>query len=745
MEKHMVGNAQVRAEIPSYTRDFIKFLHGLDTPIHYIALPQLDTDKYTKVAYGLLEDDSVQKLLGIASKHKKCISVAVNRFYDTGRKEKDLQYVNAFCIDSDGTDFPGIDSFPIPPDCVVGRSAKRWHAYWKITDRGMTISQWREVQYMLALYFHTDKTTNLTLTCLMLRLPGFQHYKNPKSPQVYKIKHMRGKNTDSTDSRTDISYASFKNTFYPLLSDQQKNALDIFQMGISMKSGSSIEVDDIELTDDPEAIQKCKNQLLSFPAAIEGSNGDAQTYKACCIGVNCRLKKDTFLELLDTYYNQRCLPPWSLEELQVKINNAYTYSNKQEIVVNTSEIVNTDDCVVGEKWELKLSINEKTGKYSSTFNNLVLVLRNHELLKGKIYYDSFKNEVRHHDIPFLNSKISNYWEDSDTLSVRMFLNRFGFDMTTKNIHEGVMFIAHENKCNPAKDYFESLKWDNVPRLDKVLSTYYRAEDTEYTRIVGAKTLCAAVARVLNPGIKFDTILILEGPQGYMKSMGIEVLAGTEFFTDSLRNITDKDTVMAMQGSIFSEIAELHSFKKAEINSLKEFLARKVDKMRPPYGRSVHYYPRQGVFIGTTNDCTYLQDETGARRFWPVKVTGKVDIVGLKRDRDQLWAEAVSRYMFGETLYIEEDRHLKLAEEEQETRRVVDQWEEEIKEYLVGKTRVQTRQIWEDVFTETMKNFSRGDQLRISKCLRSLGYENGTYREDGEVVRGYTKMEKEEIL
>lgn len=247
------------------------------------------------------------------------------------------------------------------------------------------------------------------------------------------------------------------------------------------------------------------------------------------------------------------------------------------------------------------------------------------------------------------------------------------DAAPQMIHDSLSTIAAGNNFHPVREYLNGLVWDGIPRVDSWLRQYIGAEAPEpYLSEISRKFLCAMVARVFEPGCKFDTILILEGLQGVGKSTFCSILAGPEWFTDAHLDPRDKDAVVTMWGRWLVEFAELSSLRRADLESTKAFLSRQVDRVRVAYGRRMVDYPRQCVFIGTTNAEEYLQDETGNRRFWPVRI-GELDFEGLKAARNQLFAEAVHHYLIeGEKLWIA-GAAAKLAASEQAARKSQHPW------------------------------------------------------------------------
>jgi len=282
--------------------------------------------------------------------------------------------------------------------------------------------------------------------------------------------------------------------------------------------------------------------------------------------------------------------------------------------------------------------------------------------------------------------------------------------------------AQECAFHPSRVYLGRLAWDRTPRLDRWLSYYLGAEQSIYVTAIGRMFLIAMVARIIEPGCKCDYMLVLEGEQGAGKSMACAVLAGP-WFSDSLPDVArDQEVAQHIRGKWLIEIAELSATSRAEAEALKAFVTRPVERYRPSYGRKEVIEPRQCVFIGTTNKSTYLRDETGGRRFWPVKV-GSIDIEALRHDRDQLFAEAVWRYRAGEKWWPDaafETEHIRPA---QDDRFEADPWEEAIATYAMRLPRVRVIDVaCEALFLEKAK-VGTTEQRRISAVLTKLRWKS----------------------
>jgi len=235
-------------------------------------------------------------------------------------------------------------------------------------------------------------------------------------------------------------------------------------------------------------------------------------------------------------------------------------------------------------------------------------------------------------------------------------------------------IAYKRKFHPVRDYLDSLKWDGIPRLEEWLIKYGQAADSPYTRAVSAIVLIAAVRRIRQPGCKFDELMVLESEQGMFKSSALRALCPREeWFSDDLPLYADaKEIIERTTGKWIIEASELSGMSARNIDHLKSMLSREKDESRLAYGRTRESYPRQFIIIGTTNSHKYLQDETGNRRFWPIRLQ-QFNIPGLKAERDQLWAEAASREAQGESIRLDPGLYGQ-ATVQQERRRIEDPWE-----------------------------------------------------------------------
>jgi putative DNA primase/helicase len=317
------------------------------------------------------------------------------------------------------------------------------------------------------------------------------------------------------------------------------------------------------------------------------------------------------------------------------------------------------------------------------------------------------------------------WTDEDENSTTEWMQRAGLHAPNNIVFKGVEVAAAKNRFHPPREYFDSLKWDGVARLDTWPMVYLGAADTPLNRAFGARWMISAVARVYSPGCKADCCLILEGKQGIYKSTVFKVLAGVDWFCDEIADLGSKDSSLQMVGKLIIELAELDALGRGEVSRVKAFMSRSVDVYRPPYGRQTIKQPRQCVFGGTVNEDEYLRDPTGGRRFWPIKCGVGIKLEELKAVREQLWAEAVHRAKGGERWWLDTklDPELLLAAEAAQADRLqADAWQAVIGEWLRGINRhsVTIPEVLTDALEIRDKaKWTRSDQTRVGNCLKQL--------------------------
>jgi predicted P-loop ATPase len=281
-------------------------------------------------------------------------------------------------------------------------------------------------------------------------------------------------------------------------------------------------------------------------------------------------------------------------------------------------------------------------------------------------------------------------------------------------------FAHENRFHPVRNYLGDLRWDDLSRIETLFPKYFGADDNEYSRAIGAMFLVSMVARIYDPGCKADHLPVLEGPQGILKSSACSILGG-QWYSDNLPEITaSKDASQHLRGKWLIEVPEMHAMGRAEAAQLKAFISRTTERYRPSYGRMEVIEPRQCVFIGTTNREQYLRDETGGRRFWPIKVTA-INIAALELDRDQLFAEAVESYRQRMAWWPDKDFERLHIAPEQAARYEGDAWEDTIAAYVKYESKVTIGQVAHSGLGIDTGRIGTADQRRIAAALEQLGW------------------------
>lgn len=316
--------------------------------------------------------------------------------------------------------------------------------------------------------------------------------------------------------------------------------------------------------------------------------------------------------------------------------------------------------------------------------------------------------------------------DVDVARLQEWLQLAGLRRIAKDaVHQAADLRADERGFHPVRSYLDGLAWDGCPRVGRWLSVYLGAADTPYTRGIGQMFMVATVRRIFEPGCKCDYMVVLEGEQGARKSTAVAIL-GDRWYSDNLPDVTSgKDVQQHLRGKWIIEVGEMSAMGKAEDAALKSFITRTHERYRPSYGRKEVIEPRQCVFIGTTNKSTYLRDETGGRRYWPIKTGSCLDTEGLAHDRDQLFAEAVVLYRAGARSWPDGAFEREHIAPEQEARFEADVWEEEIAAFLAGRQRTTVGEVAREAVRLDTSRIGTADQRRISAALERLGWERGS--------------------
>jgi predicted P-loop ATPase len=380
---------------------------------------------------------------------------------------------------------------------------------------------------------------------------------------------------------------------------------------------------------------------------------------------------------------------------------------------------------LGGDWESRLHLTPtKTPK--ANLVNAMIALRGAPAWAGVIAHDEFALCTMVMRPPPWVKTNANWdpraWTEPDDIFATEWMQEHGIGVQVSTVRQAIEAVAQERALHPIRDYLGGLKWDGKERVEGFAATYLGAEKSKYHSTVSRCLLVSAVARVMEPGCKADHATILEGPQGRGKSTAIGILAAP-WFTDDIADLGTKDSAMQVRSSWIIELAELSAMQRNELEKTKAFVSRQTDKFRPPYGHRLVEVKRQSIFMGSTNAEHYLKDETGARRFWPLRC-GHISLAKLARDKDQLWAEAVQLYKDGARWWLEDGDEVLLAQAEQDERRVVDAWEEPISKYIVSREDVTVGEVLETAFAIEKAKWTQLDQNRVARCLIGLGWRRG---------------------
>lgn len=359
--------------------------------------------------------------------------------------------------------------------------------------------------------------------------------------------------------------------------------------------------------------------------------------------------------------------------------------------------------------------------------NVDIILDSDQKLQDILKYDAYTRTVMlvkalpGSQISPLIDQYPRELRDSDYSILQAYIETtYNFSPRESFCVQSVRKKSQKHAFHPIKEYLDNLRSQtNEDLLSTWMIKWFGIKDSDYVRAVSKRFLISAVARVYDPGCKVDTMLILEGEQGVYKSTALNVLFG-KWFTDNLSDIHNKDVCLDMQGKWGIEVAELHKLRSADIEALKAFVSRQVDRFRPPYGREVVQAPRQCVLVGTTNQYQYLRDESGGRRFWPV-LCGNIDIEQLRESRDELWAQAVDAYKKGDKWWLETKELQALAAEVQADRQEIDPWFEKIYHFLLNKDVTSVMEIMGTCLGGDIWKINRADSNRITACMRMSGW------------------------
>jgi len=370
--------------------------------------------------------------------------------------------------------------------------------------------------------------------------------------------------------------------------------------------------------------------------------------------------------------------------------------------------------------------------FTACAHNLVLILREHPAWIDGFAFDEFAGVVvkRRNDLPGLSAGPI---IESDATAIAAWMSNpshVGVNAKSSQVREAVDLVARASPFHPVRAYLEGLIWDKTERLPTMFADFWGAEQNDYTGRLATMFLVSAVARIFKPGAVVNFMVVLEGKQQIGKTLSISALFGPEWTCEAMESPLSKDFYQALIGKWAVEIAEMHSFNRAEVPKVKQAITTRIDRYRPSYGRMAVDFPRQCIFCGTTNEDQYLRDATGAARFLPIRVND-IDLPAIRQVRDQLLAEAVHRYQAGDQFWELPAQ----AESEQEIRYQIDSWEEVIERWLAGCApassypsdlvalidKTTTSEVMQRALGVEIAKHTRQDQMRVGTILLRLGW------------------------
>jgi len=601
-------------------------------------------------------------------------------------------------------------------------------------------------------------------------------YNLPELPQGMEIKK-NYKNYKGLDFITDGAYVVGAGSIHPDtkrpyrllehcsiedMKEAPQELLDLLLVPITSRSKITKELEAVK-DEDEQTLERYIEYLNLEEPAVEGDSGDAKTFQVACAGRDYGLSAGKTLELMLEHYNPRCQPPWGADELELKIYNAYQYATGAAgSKAPESDFDKVEKIEVHPQWPGWSRLEGTTVLKRNVSNVICQFINIHENPKNPLYdclaFNQLSNGVMKTKwMPWDKDEGKRMpegglpWTDSDCDDLRSFLSMTRrFDISDRDIINAVRTMARWKPYHPVREYIRTVDWDGIDRLETWLIDNTSMKDNKVNRAVSKITIMQAVARVFSPGCQADVVTILEGDQGIGKSSIVRILGG-EWYGDVPIDPKNKDTCLATRTKWILEISEMAVTRKSDAQELKSYLTKTTDTYRPPYGREVTDVPRQHVYIGTMNkDATgaYLDDPTGNRRYAPVDLgRGAINLAGLKKIRDQLFAEAYHRiHLGGENWHITDRAIIRELEGEQRKRQVEDPYIGTIRNYVFENKpfRITATEVWEKALLGSRDKIHQGHSRRIANSLRDLGYYRKTYRFKGTPVSGFENVEYRDV-
>lgn len=511
--------------------------------------------------------------------------------------------------------------------------------------------------------------------------------------------------------------------------------------------------------DDPDYARRLElgqERAKSSPPSIEGQKGSAALWDIALYLVRrLELPLDTCAELIEEYFNPRCLPPWSAVEVWHKLEDARDKSDMVSGLApagwNPKPSADVEpEPPADEPAPTARRVHDPSHVYSHIpghnaaapdcksmcLSDLINALTVHPDWAGALQHDAFRKRPVAVDPPLKMCLETSGLTNEDITGVRTWFESNGVTVGKEDCANAIETACRRLTFHPVREWLESLPPADLAILDDLAARVLHVSDPMANEFL-KRTLVGAVRRILNPGCQVDTMLVLTGKQGHGKTTFVRTLFGPEFVRSQMPNLESKDASIALNGYWAVELAELDRVLRAESSTVKEFLTRTHDDYRPPYGRTDIRFPRECVFIGTVNETDFLRDSSGNRRFWIIEVKERIDNAALATLRAEVWSAALALarsdypHWFDDETALEETRAAYVQ---------TDFWHDTIREYCVGKSWVRA----EDIYLQSLAKgdagaLAKADQnikRRIGDTLRRLGCEASVKKEQGRCVRGW---------
>ncbi len=699
-----------------------------------------DAAKGRKNLTGIIQgslDNLSEQLIKLNAKGAG-IYISINATDGIGRKIENVTRIRAVFADLDGAPLEGIYQCSLEPHLITESSPGKFHAYWLVD--GLPLEQFKPIQQVIAARFESDPSV-----CdlpRVLRVPGFIHRKG-EPHQVRIVAESGAVPYTLDDICTEFPPQDAKKTNNGAAPETEAHGFQAHLAKIGHHEGG-------------DGFHWPITRAIAAYVTQYGNAAPVEPLKAMVRSTVDRADRSQYTDaqltnIKSNVYLDRAIHGalGRFGEAKENVTTVEDIAEKVEAagggtVVHLRERrQDREEQTHPQAWHDELSRTDK-GALHCSVANIIRILQNDPAWAGALGWDEFSLKVmKLKPPPFTLGKIGEWVDSDDTKTVVWLSDNYQLRAQVNRVAECINVVAEPNTYHPIREYLSRLEWDGQSRVKTWLSSYMGSKDTPYSRLVGGCWMIGAIARVMRPGCKMDNVIIFEGGQGKGKSRALNILAG-EWFTDTPFELGSKDGYITMRGKWIIELAELDTFNRAESTKAKHFFAASFDTYRDVYGRRALDVLRQCIFAGTTNSDEYLKDDSGNRRYWPIK-TGVIRHNQLGRDRDQLWAEALHLFSSGEPWWF--DHGIDYVAKEQDKRFVTDAWEDRVSEYIAGMKRqwipssetpfyVTVASVLSECLQIPPGKWTRQDQMRASSVLKRLGMIRKRIMIDGRRGWGY---------